>query len=200
MAGEQDDERLRHRDVPWTRPHNNRDIIEYSRILQNYPQERLTGVDLGRPLTAVSPTLDAMSGRTGWRRSRVHRRQVHQVAGRHSEKGVRNCLHRLVGQGILLNARPASKADLYSLNRRHLLCCAVHRGAGRTAPRSSGARIRAELAGWNRPPSSWRCSARAATGRMRPDSDIDLLVVRPKECGHRGCGNAPSARNPERCM
>ena len=41
------------------------------------------------------------------------------MSGRHSEKGVRNCLHRLVGQGIV-NARRAGKADLYSLNRRHL--------------------------------------------------------------------------------
>ena len=107
------------------------------------------------------------------------------MAGRHSEKGVRNRLHRLVGQGIV-NVRPAGKADLYSLNRRHLAAPSIVALAG--LRHELLARIRAELAGGNRPPSSWCCSGAlaAATGRMRPDSDIDLLVVRPKNVDIEG--------------
>lgn len=138
-------------------------------------------MDLGRPLAVISPTVDAdvltvLAGAE----AEFTGRQVHQVAGRHSEKGVRNCLHRLVGQGIV-NARHAGKADLYSLNRHHL--AAPHIVALAEMRRELLGRIRAEIAAWEGAPVFAALFGSAATGGMRPDSDIDLLVVRPKHVG-----------------
>jgi predicted nucleotidyltransferase len=104
-------------------------------------------------------------------------RQVHQVAGRHSEKGVRNCLHRLVDQGVVTSRR-AGKADLYSLNRRHLAAPYIVALAGLRGELL--ARLGAELAAWEEAPVFAALFGSAATGNMRPDSDIDLLVVRPE--------------------
>jgi predicted nucleotidyltransferase len=104
-------------------------------------------------------------------------RQVHQVAGRHSEKGVRNCLHRLVGQGVV-TARRAGKADLYSLNRHHLAAPYIVALAG--LRRELLARVSSDLADWEQAPVFVALFGSAATGNMRPDSDIDLLIVRPE--------------------
>ena len=141
-------------------------------------------MDLARPLTVVSPTVDAdVLAVLAGAEAEFTGRQVHQVAGRHSEKGVRNCLHRLVGQGIV-NARRAGRADLYSLNRHHLAAPYVV-ALARLRHELLG-RIRAELAGWQEAPIFAAMFGSAATGRMRPDSDIDLLVVRPKSVDIEG--------------
>ncbi len=47
-------------------------------------------------------------------------------------------------------------------------------------------RIRAELAGWQEAPVFAALFGSAANGRMRLDSDIDLLVVRPKNVDIEG--------------
>jgi hypothetical protein len=134
-------------------------------------------VDLSRPLTVVAPTVDAdVLAVLANAEAEFTGRQVHQVAGRHSEKGVRNALHRLVGQGIV-SSRRAGKADLYSLNRNHL--AAPHVAALAALRHELLARISGELAGWVEAPVFAALFGSAATGRMRPDSDIDLLVVRP---------------------
>ena len=137
------------------------------------------------PAACVSPTVDAdLLAVLAGAEAEFTGRQVHQVAGRHSEKGVSNCLHRLVGQGIV-NARRAGEADLYSLNRHHL--AAPHIVALAGLRHELLERVRAELAGWQEAPVFAALFGSAATGRMRLDSDIDLLVVRPKsvdiDCG-----------------
>ena len=135
-------------------------------------------VDLSRPLTVVAPTVDAdVLAVLANAEAEFTGRQVHQVAGRHSEKGVRNALHRLVGQGIV-SARRAGKADLYCLNRHHLAAPHVVALAG--LRHELLARISAELSRWVEAPVFAALFGSAATGRMRPDSDIDLLVVRPE--------------------
>ncbi len=144
----------------------------------------MTNMDLGRPLTVVSPTVDAdVLTVLASAEAEFTGRQVHRVAGRHSEKGVRNSLHRLVGQGVV-NARRAGKADLYSLNRRHLAAPYIVALAGLRHELLE--RIRGELAGWQEAPIFAALFGSAATGRMRPDSDIDLLVVRPKSVDIEG--------------
>lgn len=135
-------------------------------------------MDLGRPLTVVAPTVDAdVLAVLAGAEAEFTGRQVHQVAGRHSEKGVRNSLHRLVGQGVV-TARRAGRADLYSLNRHHLAAPYIVALAGLRAELL--ARLSAELAAWEEAPVFVALFGSAATGNMRPDSDIDLLVVRPE--------------------
>ena len=107
-------------------------------------------MDLGRPLTVVTPTVDAdVLVVLASADAEFTGRRVHQVAGCHSEKGVRNCLHRLVEQGIV-TARRAGKADLYALNRHHLAAPYVAALAG--LRRELLARISAELAAWEEAP------------------------------------------------
>ena len=110
----------------------------------------LIQLDLGRPLTVVTPTVDAevLTILAGAEMSFTGR-QVHQVSGRHSEKGVRNTLHRLCSQGIVLRERVGS-ADLYTLNRAHLAAVHIQALAGLRSEFLQ--RILALLNTWEAPP------------------------------------------------
>ena len=134
-------------------------------------------MDLNRPLTLVAPTVDAdVLAVLASAEAEFTGRQVHQVAGRHSEKGVRNALHRLVGRHRQLPARWQGGPVLPQpgpLAGPHVVALAALR-------HELLARISAELAGWEQAPVFAASFGSAATGRMRPDSDIDLLVVRPE--------------------
>lgn len=133
-------------------------------------------MDLARPLALITPTVDgdvlAVLARAN---ASFTGRQVHQVAGRHSERGVRNALQRLSAQGIVTRERVGS-ADLYQLNRAHLAAPYVE----------AMARLRDELlhrlAGefkrWSAPAVFAAVFGSAARGGMHSESDIDLLVVR----------------------
>lgn len=133
-------------------------------------------MDLARPLSVITPTVDgdvlavlarAEASFTG--------RQVHQIAGRHSERGIRNALHRLSAQGIVLRERVGS-ADQYRLNRAHL--AAPHIEALAKLRDELLRRVADELEGWTVPPVFAAIFGSAARGEMHPESDIDLLVVR----------------------
>jgi predicted nucleotidyltransferase len=139
---------------------------------------------LDRPLTVVTPTVDAdVLAILAGAETSFTGRQVQQVSGRHSEKGVRNTLHRLCSQGIVLRERVGS-ADLYTLNRAHLAAVHIHALAGLRAELLQ--RISALLNTWEVPPAFAAMFGSAARGGMRPDSDIDLLVVRSDEVDTEG--------------
>jgi predicted nucleotidyltransferase len=134
-------------------------------------------MDLGRPLSVITPTVDgdvlAVLARaevpfTG--------RQVHQIAGRHSERGIRNALHRLSAQGIVSRERVGS-ADQYRLNRAHLAAPYVEALARLRDELLR--RLAGELQGWMIPAAFAALFGSAARGEMHAGSDIDLLVVRP---------------------
>ena len=133
-------------------------------------------MDLARPLTVITPTVDgdvlavlarAEASFTG--------RQVHQVAGRHSERGIRNALHRLSTQGIVARERVGS-ADQYRLNRAHLAAPYVEALAKLRDELLR--RLAGELQGWAVPAEFAALFGSAARGDMHPESDIDLLVLR----------------------
>lgn len=134
-------------------------------------------MDLGRPLAVVTPTVDgdvlAVLARAD---APFTGRQVHQVAGRHSERGVRNALHRLSAQGIVSRERVGS-ADQYRLNRAHLAAPYIEALAGLRAELLR--RLAAEFEQWTLPATSSVLFGSAARGTMQPDSDIDVLVLRP---------------------
>ena len=133
-------------------------------------------MDLARPLTLVAPTVDAdVLAVLAGAEATFTGRQVHQIAGRHSERGVRNSLHRLAGQGIVTSQRVGG-ADLYGLNRQHLAAPYIVALAGLRTELL--AHIRAKLADWTIQPVFVALFGSAARGDMQPDSDIDLLVVR----------------------
>jgi hypothetical protein len=103
-------------------------------------------------------------------------RQVHQVAGRHSERGVRNALHRLSAQGIVTRERVGS-ADQYRLNQAHLAAPYVEALAGLRDELLR--RLAGEFERWTAPTVFAALFGSAARGEMHAESDIDLLVLRP---------------------
>jgi hypothetical protein len=133
-------------------------------------------VDLTRPLSVITPTVDGdvLAVLAGAEASFTGRR-VHQIAGRHSERGVRNALHRLCDQGIVLRERVGS-ADQYRLNRAHLAAPHVEALAGLRAELLR--RLAGELGRWVIPPVFAALFGSAVRKDMRPESDIDILVVR----------------------
>jgi predicted nucleotidyltransferase len=137
----------------------------------------MAAVDIARPLNVITPTVDGdvlavLAGASAW----FTGRQVHQIVGRHSERGVRNALHRLSGQGIVLQERVGS-AGRYALNRSHLAAAHIEALAGLRAELLR--RIISQLDSWAAPPEFATLFGSAARGDMRADSDIDLCIVRP---------------------
>ena len=135
-------------------------------------------MELQRPFRLITPSLDgdvlAVLARAD---AEFTPPQVHGMVGRHSVDGVRRALIRLAEQGIVEHRR-AGNAVLYQLNRAHLAAPAVITLASLRDELVS--RLRAEIDAWQ-----VRCEyaalfGSAARGEMRPDSDIDLFVVRPK--------------------
>jgi predicted nucleotidyltransferase len=134
-------------------------------------------LDLARPLAVITPTLDAdvlavLAGAD----TEFTGRRVHQLLGKHSERGVRNTLQRLVEQGIATRRRVGS-ADLYRLNRDHIAASHIEALAGLRSELLR--RIREMLEAWAPAAEYVALFGSAARGGMRPDSDIDLFVVRP---------------------
>ncbi len=137
----------------------------------------LSTVDVARPYTAISPSLDgevlhvlagtdmAMTGR-----------QIALLTGRSSHSGVLGVLNRLAGPG-LVDRGELNRAYLFSLNRQHLAAPAVVALAGLRKELID--RIRAEVRTWQIPPTHLSMFGSAARGDGDTESDIDLFVVRP---------------------
>jgi predicted nucleotidyltransferase len=140
----------------------------------------LLGMDFGRSLQTVTPTLDgdvlAVLARA---ETEMSGRELQRMAGRGSHQGIRNAAERLVQQGIV-SRRPIGGAYLYSLNRQHLAAPWVE-GLADLAGQLV-ARLRAAVAPWELPPALVVLFGSVAAGHATADSDIDLLVIRPAGC------------------
>jgi predicted nucleotidyltransferase len=133
-------------------------------------------VNLSRPLTLITPTVDAdvlavLAGAS----ASFTGRQVHRLAGRRSERGVRNALHRLCEQGVVVRQRVGT-SDLYTLNRAHL--AAPHIEGLAQLREEFLRRISTEFETWEISAEYAALFGSAARGDMAADSDIDLLIVR----------------------
>jgi len=102
--------------------------------------------------------------------------QVCRIASTATPRGFRNVLERLTVQGIVV-AHPTSAGTLYSLNRTHLAADAVlalaslrQRFIDLAGERFSQLPVRPVFAA---------LFGSAARSDMRPDSDLDVFVVRP---------------------
>jgi Nucleotidyltransferase domain len=134
-------------------------------------------MDLTRPFAVVTPSVDGdVLAVLGGAAASFTGRQVQQLLGRRSEKGVRNALQRLCAQGVVTRQR-AGSADLYALNRRHLAAPYIEGLAGLRGELLR--RITAAVEAWATPPVFVALFGSAARGDMALDSDLDLFVVRP---------------------
>ncbi len=134
-------------------------------------------VQVQRPLAVVTATLDGdvlailalaeVAFTTG---------QLQRMLPKGSTPGIRHALQRLVAQGIV-QAEQVGRAWQYRLNREHLAAGPVIALAN--LRRTLLGRMEDELGGWNPRPVYAALFGSAARGDMRPDSDIDIFLVRP---------------------
>ncbi|HEX3787719.1 MAG TPA: nucleotidyltransferase domain-containing protein [Pseudonocardiaceae bacterium] len=136
-------------------------------------------MELSRPLSTVTPTLDgdvlAVLARSD---AAFTTGQLHRILTRKSEEGIRKVLQRLVKQGVVHSGR-VGNAFTYRLNRDHL---AAEHILGLAALREKlFKRIEDRLKSWQPPPVYAAVFGSAAGGSMTADSDLDLLLVRPDD-------------------
>ncbi len=137
-------------------------------------------MDYRRPLLAVTSTLDgdvlAVLARA---EIELTGRELARHVGHGSPEGVRRAADRLVSQGTLLR-RTAGAAHLYRLNRDHLAAPWIEGLAGMREQLIE--RLRALLAGWEQPAKVALLFGSVARGEASADSDLDLLIVRGRNC------------------
>src|SRR4051812_28639181 len=136
-------------------------------------------MDFRRPLSTVTPTLDGdvlvvLAGVD----AELTGREVHRLANRGSEHGIRKVLDRLVDEGVV-NRRPAGSAKLYRLNREHLAAPAIEALAGMR--RELLRRMRDAATAWEITPAGVVLFGSFARGEASRESDVDILVVRPAQ-------------------
>lgn len=101
---------------------------------------------------------------------------VRNLVDDYSEPGIRKSLQRLARQGIVRESR-AGHAWLYSLNREHL--AAPHIEALARLSSEFRTRVAGVVRSWNARSPYVALFGSAARGDMTPESDIDVLIVRP---------------------
>ena len=134
-------------------------------------------MELNRPLATVTPTLDgdvlAVLARVD---ATFTAGQVRRVLARHSEEGIRKVLRRLAEQGVL-RVEAAGNALVYRFNHDHL--AAEHIIGLSRLMDTLLTRFEQRLAIWEVRPVYAAVFGSAARGTMTPESDVDLLLVRP---------------------
>jgi predicted nucleotidyltransferase len=137
-------------------------------------------MDFARPLQVVTPTLDG-DVLTALARGDVEfsGRELARHIGRGSPEGIRRAADRLVGEGIVAR-RSAGSAHLYRLNRDHLAASCIE-GLAMLRERLLE-RLRELAAGWQEPALMAMLFGSAARGSAVGASDLDLLVIRRKDC------------------
>lgn len=136
-------------------------------------------MELSRPLSTVTPTLDGDVLATLAKRDVAFTTgQLHRILTRHSEEGIRKVLRRLVKQGVVCSDT-VGNARIYRLNRDHV--AAQHIIGLADLQGELLRRIEDRLASWRQSPVYAAVFGSAARGSMTVDSDIDLLLVRPDD-------------------
>lgn len=135
-------------------------------------------MDLDRPFTTVTPTVDGdVLSVLAWARHSFTPPEVHRVLGERSESGVRNALDRLAAQGVVERVR-VGRAHTYRLREDHL--AHDHIVAIARLKDELIRRLRQELGELDPSPPYAALFGSAAVGAMSPESDLDIFIVRPE--------------------
>jgi predicted nucleotidyltransferase len=134
-------------------------------------------VELNRPLSTVTPTLDGdILTVLATNDAPFTTGQIHRILTKNSEEGIRKALRRLTSQGIVQSDR-IGNAFTYRFNRDHLAATYI---AGLARLHETFlARLESNLKAWRSPPVYAAVFGSAARGQMTTSSDVDLLLVRP---------------------
>ncbi|MBA2528107.1 MAG: nucleotidyltransferase domain-containing protein [Pyrinomonadaceae bacterium] len=139
----------------------------------------LGAVDLAFPYTAALSKTDGkvLSVLAGTTRP-LGGREVARLAGV-SQNGAWGALRRLVGQGVVIEQPAGGRSMLYTLNRDHIAAEPI---IALTRLRSILIeRLKEHLAGWEVQPIHASIFGSAARGDGDTESDIDILVIRPRD-------------------
>ncbi len=139
----------------------------------------LGAVDLAFPYTAALSKTDGkvLSVLAGTTRP-LGGREVARLAGV-SQNGAWGALRRLVSQGVVIEQPAGGRSLLYTLNRDHIAAEPI---IAMTRLRSILIeRLKEHLAGWEVQPIHASIFGSAARGDGDTESDIDILVIRPRD-------------------
>jgi predicted nucleotidyltransferase len=137
-------------------------------------------MDFRRPLQAVTPTLDGdVLSVLARAEAEMTGRELQRVIGHGSHQGIRNAADRLAEQGVVAR-RSVGNANLYQLNRDHVAASWIE-GLS-SLPAQVLDRLRDAIRRWEHPPTLVVLFGSVARGEATPESDLDLLVVRPTNC------------------
>jgi len=137
-------------------------------------------MDFRRPLQAVTPTLDGdVLSVLARAEAEMTGRELQRVIGHGSHQGIRNAADRLAEQGVVAR-RSVGNANLYQLNRDHVAASWIEGLA--SLPAQVLDRLRDAIRRWEHPPTLVVLFGSVARGEATPESDLDLLVVRPTNC------------------
>ncbi len=141
-------------------------------------------MQLNRPFATVTPTLDgdvlAVLASTD---ATFTISQVQRLLATGSGEGIRKVLTRLVAQGVVLHDR-VGRTNTYRLNTEHLAAEPIM--ALSQLNSTFLRRLEKHLHGWRTTLRYAAVFGSAATGRMKLDSDIDLLLVRAADTDDDG--------------
>ncbi|WAL49295.1 nucleotidyltransferase domain-containing protein [Rhodococcus pyridinivorans] len=141
-------------------------------------------MQLNRPFATVTPTLDgdvlAVLASTD---ATFTISQVQRLLATGSGEGIRKVLTRLVAQGVVLHDQ-VGRTNTYRLNTEHLAAEPIM--ALSQLNSTFLKRLEKHLDRWRTTLRYAAVFGSAATGRMKLDSDIDLLLVRAADPDHDG--------------
>jgi predicted nucleotidyltransferase len=138
----------------------------------------LLSMDLSHPLRMITPTLEGDILSLLSKADREYTgREVQRLIGA-TQDAVRFALQRLGEQG-LVDARPAGRAIMFSLNRDHL--AAPHIEALAALRLELLDRLRGMLSEWQVQPLAAVLFGSAARNEAGKESDLDLLLIRPRK-------------------
>jgi hypothetical protein len=133
----------------------------------SFPYTAALSMTDGRILSVLAGTTKPLGGR-----------EVARLAGV-SQNGAWRALRRLVDQGVVIEQPAGGRALLYTLNREHLAADPI---ITLTRLRSMLIeRLKEHLASWEVQPIHASIFGSAARGDGDTGSDIDILVLRPKD-------------------
>ena len=136
-------------------------------------------MNLSKPLTSLIPSLEGVVLTVlAGAKAEFTGAQVHRVIGMYSDKGVRDALNNLADHGIVIR-KEAGAANLYSLNRGHLLAEPILAIA--QARQELFRKMGDEIKAWKVKPHCAAIFGSSVRRDMTKDSDIDLFIHRKSE-------------------
>jgi predicted nucleotidyltransferase len=142
-------------------------------------EARILCMQLQHPFRALAPTVDAdVLGVLAAAHAAFTVPQMARMISTRSTAGIRLAVDRLLAQGVVSEQR-IGRTSAFSLNDDHVLAPPLRQIAN--ARHAVIERLRTAVAGWHAPPELGAVFGSAARGEMRADSDLDLLLVRPRD-------------------